>query len=244
MPHPTLRPLALGELLDVSFALYRELFGSLVIVGLVTGALPLIVDVYIEQRGGPASEPILWFFNLMLSMILGAIGVGASTHIVSDSYLGERLHAGAALGRVVPYVGRLIALTIMTGFLVFCGLVLLIIPGIIIACGLALGATALVLEGLPSPGAALQRSWALTRGYRGKVFLALMVTFLLLMIPAVGMGVVSALLGMEALFTLASVILGVLISPFIYVTVTVLYYDLRIRQEGLDLEMLSQHLRG
>ena len=90
----------------------------------------------------------------------------------------------------------------------------------------------------------MQRSCFITRGYRGKVFAALLVTFVLLLIPAVGLGALSAIFGLEALFSLASVVLGVLISPFIYVTVTVLYYDLRIRQEGFDLEMLSQHVRG
>jgi uncharacterized membrane protein len=244
MTAPVLRPLALGELLDVSFALYRQLFGSLIIVGLATGAPALIVDVYIEQLGGPEAAPTLWFMNLMFSLILGAIGVGASTLIVSDSYLGDRPHAGAALGRVVPFVGRMIVLTILTGCVVFLGLLLLIVPGIILACGLALGATSLVLESLPGPVRAMQRSWELTRGHRGKLFLALLVSFFLLMIPAAGLGAVSAFFGMEVLFTVVSVVLGVLISPFIYVTVTVLYYDLRVRKEGFDLEMLSEHLRG
>ena len=244
MTAPVLRPLSLGELLDVSFALYRQLFGSLIIVGLVTGALPLVIDVYIEQIGGPTAAPTLWLMNLVLSLVLGAIGVGASTLIVSDSYLGERPHAGAALGRVVPFVGRIIALTFLTGCVVFLGLLLLVIPGIIIACGLALSATSLVLENLSGPIGAMQRSWFLTRGHRGKLFLALLVSLLLLTIPAVGLGAVSAFLGMEVLFTIASVVLGVLISPFIYVTVTVLYYDLRVRKEGFDLEMLSEHLRG
>jgi uncharacterized membrane protein len=244
MTTPLLRPLSLGELLDVSFALYRQLFGSLIMVGLATGAPPLIIDVYIEQIGGPTAAPTLWLMTLLVSLILGAIGVGASTLIVSDSYLGDRTHAGAALGRVVPFVGRIIALTFLTGCVVFLGLLLLVVPGIIFACGLALGATSLVLEHLPGPIAAMQRSWFLTRGYRGKLFLALLVSLLLLMIPAAGLGAVSAFLGREVLFTVVSVVLGVLISPFIYVTVTVLYYDLRVRKEGFDLEMLSEHLRG
>jgi hypothetical protein len=244
MLSPSLRPLSLGELLDVSFSLYRQLFGTLLVVGLVTSAVPMVIDVYIEQSGGATSQPLLWFGNAIFSVFLGAMGVGASTYIVSDSYLGESVNAGAALGRVVPYVGRMIALSIMSGLLVFMGLLLLIVPGIIIACGLALGATALVLEDLPAAGHALRRSWSLTSGYRTKVFGALLVTIILLMIPVIGMGVVSAVVGMEAFFTIASVALSVLITPFLYVTVTVLYYDLRVRKEGFDLEMLSQHLRG
>jgi hypothetical protein len=47
----------------------------------------------------------------------------------------------------------------------------------------------------------------------------------------------------------ASIILGlalilqVLISPFVYCTVTVAYYDLRVRKEGFDLEILAARLQ-
>ena len=52
MAAPALRPLSLGEVLDVSFGLYRSLFLPLLMVTLVTRALPLVVSVYIEAAGG------------------------------------------------------------------------------------------------------------------------------------------------------------------------------------------------
>lgn len=187
---------------------------------------------------------MLWLFNTVFSVVLGAVGVGASTYIVSDHYMGDRLHAGAALGRVIPYVGRIILLSILSWLAVAGGFILLIVPGVIIACGLAVAAVALVIEGLPSAVAAMKRSWELTRGHRLKVFGAMCVALLLIMIPYMALGTLAAFGGLPILFGVAFVLLAMAISPFIYVAITVLYYDLRVRKEGFDLEMLTQALRG
>jgi hypothetical protein len=37
-------------------------------------------------------------------------------------------------------------------------------------------------------------------------------------------------------------ILGILLYPFLYVMLTVMYYDLRVRKESLDLELLATAL--
>ncbi len=240
----TLRPLSLGELLDASFSLYRQLFPSLIVVALITSGPPLVVDVFITQAGGAIQNPILWVGNLVFSMVAGAIGVGASTHIVSDNYLGERLNPGAAFGRVVPYALRMVVLSFLTSFAVGLGFILLFVPGIIVACGLSVATTALVLEGLGSPIDAMSRSWSLTRGYRGKVFFALLIAFLLIGIPTLALGMIAALVGTETLLTVVGTLLAMLVTPFLYVTITVIYYDLRVRKEGFDLDMLAQHLRG
>jgi hypothetical protein len=250
MSTPTLRPLALGELLDVAFTLYRELFASLVLVSVVTSGAPALIGVYLDPTPGVAGggNLLLYFANQILALVMGAIGIAASTFIVSDHYLGESLSAGAALGRAAQFAGRLIVASFLIGLVVFCGLVLLIVPGIILACGLAVSPTALVLERL-GPIEAMGRSWNLTRGYRGKVFGTLLITVFLIVLPYIALGAVSAVLIPLAgsagvvLAGLLMVTLGVLISPFFYVALTVLYYDLRIRKEGFDLEVLANTLR-
>lgn len=240
----SLRPLGLGELLDVSFSLYRQLFGTLIVVALATNGLPQVINVYIEASGGIALNPLLWLGNAVFSMVLGAIGVGASTHIISENYLGERINAGAAFGRVVPQLGAIIVLSIVTTIAIGFGMLLFLVPGVIIACGLAVSTTALVLEKTPGPVAAMSRSWDLTRGHRGRIFGVLVTAFLLLVIPSMAIGVVAAIIGSELLLTVVAVGITLAISPFFYVALTVLYYDLRVRKEGFDLEMLTQQVRG
>lgn len=245
MTAPVLRPLSLGELLDTSFAVYRTLFAQLLLVAVLTNGLPNVLGVYVEFAGGIQENLLFWLGTLLFSMVLGAIGVAATTFIVSDHYLGDSLTAGAAFGRAAPHVISLVLLSIVASFLIGLGLLLLVIPGLIAMCGLAVAPASLVLERLPNATAGLSRSWELTKGFRWKVLGTLIVVAILMIVPSVAIGVVATIFGaaggapIEVMGSIVVVVLGVLISPFYYVALTVLYYDLRVRKEGFDLEVLA-----
>ena len=244
---PVLRPLSLGEVLDVSFGLYRSLFAPLLVIAVICQSLPMTLGVYLGGSG-------LLFVNLGLSLvygvlavILGSLGVAASTFVVSDAYLGRETSAIVALQRALSLLGRLVVISLLSTLLIGLGFMLLIVPGVILLSGLVLSTVVAVLEAPPSATAAMGRSWELTRGSRGKVFLTLLVAFLLLLVPSIALGGVEALLGSEGgigLVVLAlEAILQILIYPFLYVVMTVLYYDLRVRKEGFDLELLASSLQ-
>lgn len=277
MAASALRPLSIGEVLDVSFGLYRSNFGALLTVALITQAAPLALSVYMNAspvelaNAGPRVGVLLGY--LFLAIVLGSIGTGASTFVVSDSYLGGETSATAALGRAMPLVGRLIGVSLMMGLLAGLGMVVagvagailiplasvvgviaaiagivVIIAGITAACiivaGLALSIVAAVVESPIPAGQALGRAWNLSRGFRGKVFVTLLTGFLLLVIPSAAMGVVAGVVGPSAIaLGVIQAILQVMAYPFLYVLYTVLYYDLRVRKEGFDLELLASTLQ-
>ena len=254
MTSPVLRPLSLGELLDVSFGLYRTLFLPLLIVTVATRAVPLVLSVYVESAGGILASPILYLLSLFLNAVLGAIAAAASTFIISESYLGRRLSAADAFRRSMPFVGRLIMLAIVLSFVVGLGVLLFIIPGVILFAGLAVATPALVLENLPGAIDAMGRSWALTRNHRLKLFAALLVVGLLLYLPFLALGGFAAAslasgthpgtgaLGWFLGLTALAAILSTLIFPLFYAVLTVAYYDLRVRKEAFDLEVLAAGL--
>jgi uncharacterized membrane protein len=252
MPGPMLRKLSLGEILDVSFGLYRTLFLPLLVVTLVTRALPLALSVYIQSAGGLFANVPLYLASAIMSAVLGAIAAGASTFIISENYMGHQLSAGEAFGRAAPFVGRLVLLAILTAFIFFLGCMFFLVPGIMIGTGVALGTPALVLENLPGATDAMSRSWSLTRGYRWKVFGALAVVILLLSIPFIAVGSFAAaslptspsagdMVGFFGATAIAAV-LQTLIYPLFYAVLVVAYYDLRVRKEAFDLELLSAGL--
>jgi len=253
MATSSLRPLSLGEILDVSFTLYRRLFVPLLLVTIVTRLLPIAFDVYIGSAGGILAQPGLWLFNAVFSAVLGSLAAGASTFVVSESFLGRTLPAERALARTVPYLWRLLVLAVATSLVVMLGLFLFAIPGLILLTGLALGTPALVLEDL-SGIEAMGRSWSLTRGYRGKVFSALLTVGILLFLPGMALGTYAALAregiplggagggGVYLGLTAAGYLLSTLIYPLLYCVMTVTYYDLRVRKEGFDLELLASGL--
>ena len=244
---PTLRELTLGEVLDVSFGLYRSLFAPLLTVAVICQAIPALLNVYLSASGDPFSNLGLTMLYVLLAVVLGALGVAASTFLVSDAYLGREVSPSAALGRAMSLLGRLVAISLLSSVLIGFGLVLLVIPGLLLLSGLVLSTVVGVLENPDGPITAMSRSWELTRGYRTKVLLAVFVAFLLLMLPAIALGGALGWFGdsdgpLTMIVLVAESVLQIFVYPFVYVVLTVLYYDLRIRKEGFDLELLSSSL--
>jgi hypothetical protein len=246
----TLRPMSLGDLLDVSFGLYRRQFVPLVFVAIATQTIPLALGIYVEASGGMFEHPIAWVVAMMASIALGQLGIATSTFIVAETYLGGSITPSDAFSRAQPFLGRLIVAALASGLLYALGFLLFIVPGIIVVCGLAVTAPAIVLENQPTATAGMSRSWQLTKGFRGKVFLAYIVAFLLILLPGLALGAFgaaaasasgSADLGM-VVFLVIQALLQVLAYPFFFVLTTMLYYDFRVRKEAYDLERLSSAL--
>ena len=95
----------------------------------------------------------------------------------------------------------------------------------------------------------LQRSWQLTKG---RFWPTLGRMCLLALIAGIISSVVAAIFELpgSALFPsntfvfdqVASAIASVFVGPITYIGVTLLYYDIRIRKEGFDIEMLARSL--
>ncbi len=252
MNPPALRPLSAGEILDVSFQLYRRHFGALVTVALVCSGIPVLFNVFIQASGGILANLTLTLAYYVILAVLSSIATAATVFIVSESYLGRPLGPWEALSRATPLLGRLIACSILFTMLVGVGLILFLIPGVIIGVGLMLAFPALVLESSTTPTSALARSWELTRGSRLRMFGLLVTLVALLYVPVVALSAVASLFlpassrsgtmsGMVAV-VLAG-LFQLLVYPLFYCVLTVAYYDLRVRKEGFDLEVLASTLQ-
>jgi uncharacterized membrane protein len=237
----------------VSFQLYRRHFAALAMVALICSGLPVLLSLFIEASGGMLQHVWLTLAYYGIFVVLSAIATAATVFIVSESYMGRPLSAGEALNRATPFLWRVIACSILTGLLVMVGFLLFLVPGIVLLCGLILAFPALVLEPGSTASGALARSWALTRGSRWRIFGMLLTLGLLLYVPIVALTALAALVLPDA--PTGSVMSGGLIGlvmaavvqlflyPLFYCVLTVSYYDLRVRKEGFDLEVLAQTLQ-
>jgi hypothetical protein len=256
MAAPVLRPLSTGEVLDVSFGLYRSLFFPLVVVAAICRVLPLVVSIYFQITSKAITrDPTviltamldhlpIWFAGILLSLIASAFAVAATTSIVSAAYLGHAITPNEALARAGGVIGRVILVSVFTTFVVMLGLIVFVIPGLILISGLALASVTLVLERGLGPIAAMSRSWELTSGFRWKVLVTVFVAWLFLLVPSMIVAVIAAIGGAVTgwsplISTVLSGMLQIFAYPFLYVVITVLYYDLRVRKEGFDLEVLA-----
>jgi hypothetical protein len=125
-----------------------------------------------------------------------------------------------------------------------------------IYAGLYVTAPVLVLETPPNVFRSLERSWNLSRDRRGAVLGIILLLgvlgFVIQMAVTFGVGVFGGMKGegpgmvgpilvlTYGLMLLVQVVLGLLG----YVIQTVMYYDMRVRKEGFDLEVLAQSLEG
>jgi uncharacterized membrane protein len=251
-----LRPLSVGEILDTSFSLYRRHFGALATVSLVCTGLPLVLRLFVEAAGGLFTHLTLALVYFLSLVVLSLIATGATVFIVSESYLGRPLTAREALMRATPYMGRILIASLLMAVVIGLGFLLLLFPGVILAVGLAVAIPAVVLESGQSASGALSRSWELTRGSRWRIFGLGITLFVLLYIPVVAIGGVMAMLipggaatgfGTASTATIVALAIGgvvqLFIYPLFYCVLTVTYYDLRVRKEGFDLELLASSLQ-
>jgi hypothetical protein len=257
MTAAVLRPLSLGEILDTSFQVYRRHFVALVPVMLVCYGPTVLLEVFVESAGGAAAHPLLALLSLPVAVVLSALATGAAVFVISEGYLGQPTDGQVALRRATPYLIRLVLASFAVGLISGIGMLFLLVPGIIIACGWSVTWPAIVLESLTWDGG-LRRSWELTKGSRGRIFLLGLLLFVLFLVPFIGAGMVIALImglaglsGSSAIATMSTLVGALLVGlvkltlyPFFNCVLTIMYYDLRVRREGFDLELLATTLKS
>jgi hypothetical protein len=128
------------------------------------------------------------------------------------------------------------------------GFMLLLVPGIILWLMWFAYLPVFVIEGKI---AFFGRSRELARGSWGKVFLVQFLTGIILALPAMLVGGSAFAFGqisvadgtMPPLFNALSILITALTAPYSAATLTLLYYDQRVRKEGLDIELSTASLR-
>lgn len=268
MASTELRPMSLGELLDRTFSLYRNNFWSFVTIMLLPYLLILIFQVLFTlvstasspSRTSAVPSAAALGAGVSAGLLVGALyfailaaAQAATVFAVSDLYLGRTTSAGRAYARVRGKIGRMLLVILMTGLAVGGGFVLLIIPGLIILCRTAVAIPAAMLEDVKARQA-LSRSFELTKGYAFQIFLVFIMVVILSWIAGsifqfpllLTMGSLkhgqAPPVGLSILSHFGSFISGVLVGPIATIAFALIYYDLRVRKEAFDLEVLMASL--
>ena len=258
---PQLRPLSVGEMLDAGFRLFRARFGTLVAC-VVVPVVPLTIlgtiiiastdpDAFDVNATSTDSGAALagFLISIFLQSAGAALAVAACFKAISAAYLGERTSFGDslayALRRFIPLMVAYIVIVIIT----IPGFILLLIPGIWLTIKLCMAFPAVIFE-RAGPFRSIGRSWKLTKNNWWRVFGTLVVVFLIAMVVnfalAAVLGIVAA--GSDSISEVAYAVLNTIITLLTYMltyplwaaVMTVIYYDLRVRNEGFDLQLLAQ----
>jgi hypothetical protein len=244
-----------GVLLDRAFRLYTGNFALM--LGIVAAAyVPFyLIMLAIESSIGniPSREGSLWgllfqlVFMILWASIAFPIASGATTFAISERYLGNDVTIGDALRRGLSHFWPLSIAQITATIRVIFGFFLLVIPGILWMLSYVLIVPVILVEGQKGM-ASLRRSRELIKGYRGKAFCILLIVNLLQLVLMGGVGFISGIfLSSETgsgsiLGSALNNLLSIVFTPLGIIAAILLYYDMRIRKEGFDLEMLSRAL--
>jgi hypothetical protein len=151
---------------------------------------------------------------------------------------------------LLGFMGRMVGPGI-AGLLIFIGSVGAMWFVIWVMCAYASTTPVVVLEDLPSSFDAFSRSWELTRDGRLKVFGTVVVTWLIAYaVPQMVISFFAAAVGfsrggddtLQPLLVVIASLIGIVLAPIMPCAITLLYYDLRVRREAFDLQVLSEQL--
>jgi hypothetical protein len=191
--------------------------------------------------------------SLLLALIAGVLATAACFKAVSDAYLGGTPDWRSSVRFALARIGPLLWLSLLGAVLNFLGLLALLIPGIYLYVAWSVATPALLAEDVRGRKA-LGRSWRLVRGRWWPTLGAVVVAFLLVLLVQVAIGAILggalAATGADDNVTLAlvnavaGIIGGVVATPFQAAVFTLLYIDLRVRKEGLDVELLTRAIAG
>jgi hypothetical protein len=206
---------------------------------LKAGTIRIISDSYLGQE--PELGASLRFgVSKIIPLLVVALSKGLLLMI---------LYIVSALGVALLYFMGRMAGPGMGALMVFVGVIGALWFVIWIACAYGTTTPIVVLEDLPSSFDAFGRSWELTRGARGKVFGTWIVAWLISQfLPQLIVFGISGALGVasnqsvQPFFVVFASLIGIALAPILPCALTLLYYDLRVRREAFDLQVLSQQL--
>lgn len=264
-PHSTeetpyaLEPLDTGALVDRAFRIYSDHFPLLASIVLITH-IPMVMVNVVQALLQPGSTTMATFEPVQILALAGAmllglllfvvlvypVSVGATTFAVGEIYLGRSVDVGDCFARSFDRLWQLLVVQMNVSARVLLWTLLFIIPGIMKSFSYmaVVPVTMLELKKGEATGKALERSTELTYGHRWRMLKAMAVVGVITFMASLVAGVVVRFIPGDGLMT---ILLGSVISSLVQMLATplglvlnvLIYYDLRIRKEGFDLEMLN-----
>jgi hypothetical protein len=269
MAAPRLRPLGIGEILDAAIKVYRsrartlmkavfivvapvQLVSAIVTISLPNFSTATDTNTFGETTIDSASF-VGAFAAILIVTVLGflasQLATATSLKVVSNAYLDEEVDWRSSLRFAFRRLRSLIWLFMLIGVLAGLGLLACLIPGIYLYYSWAVAVPVLLLEDKRGRKA-LKRSRELVKGRWWNVFGVVIVAAMLGFVvsgafQAITLGVAVNTdneIAKAVASAVATIAASVLVTPFAAAVNAIVYFDLRVRKEGFDLELLAHTL--
>lgn len=228
----------LGKVYAKAFTVFGRYLVPFSVVSGILWAPFNVLSYYAELA--PEGDQARFLIPALVAMVfLYPLGAGIVMHGTFQAMRGKPFSFVQSLTHGLERFPALLGVSILSSLGVVAGLIALIIPGIILLVIWYVAPAVCVLERFGATNS-LTRSAALTKGYRWVVFAAIL-------LPALLSGIVDQLLAMggqtlggTAAVLTSRVVWGGITQAFVSVLTVVIYYDLRVVKEGLDVGSVAE----
>jgi hypothetical protein len=245
MAPPALRPRSPSELVDAAFQILRAHYAQFVMCSALAYLPWLLVQLVFysdPSRLQTISPTISVVFGLGIWLVF-ALMSAVLIVCASQAYLGEPVDVGIAVRQALPRMPLVLVGAILRYTMMFIGLFLFLIGALYVAARYFAVTPLIVLEdkGL---GGAFARSSELSRTRKRHVINTIGLATVIYWVLAFGVQLAAALFGNLIVQALIGAAVTIMVYPVVAITEALLYYDTRIKSEGLDIELMAGALEG
>lgn len=241
------RPFGVGAVAGATFALFFGRFVFYISLALVT-FIPAIAALILAPGygqaiyGGLNSGTTSTLIAVVVAMFCGSLLAALATYAVVMEVKGERVGFGQTIAAAGPRIGAVIVASILVAIVIgFCTL-LLIIPGLIATTILWVVIPIVVVERI-GPFASINRSAALTKGYRWSIFGVIIIFTVINIIVELFMqfAIAPMLLNsnMPDVFFWIALAVDVVFQTLFATAAAYSYFHLKVVKEGAQIDELA-----
>ena len=245
MAPPALRPRSPSELVDAAFQILRAHYAQFVMCSALAYLPWLLVQLVFYSDPSQLeniSPTVSVFFGLGIWLVF-ALMSAVLIVCASQAYLGEPVDVGLAVRQALPRMPLVLLGAMLKYTMMFLGLFLFLVGALYIVARFFAVTPAIVLEsrGL---GGAFSRSSELSRTRKTHVLFTMGLATLIYWVIAFGVQLAAAMFGNLIVQALIGAAVTIMVYPVVAITEALLYYDTRIKSEGLDIELLAGALES
>jgi hypothetical protein len=175
---------------------------------------------------------------LLLHFVFSALAQAMIVFATFQALRGRPVRGGESVARGLQRLGPVLLTSIITGIIVAIGTFLLVIPGIIASVIMCVAIPACIVERL-GPIGSIERSSYLSRGYRWPIFGAFFAIGIAEIIAGLLITALTKESGSVWLSPAVTMVWNTLVTAYQTVLVAIIYHDLRVVKDGIDLEHIA-----
>jgi hypothetical protein len=202
--------------------MYKTFAKHLLAIAFVIYLVAAIITALLALAGGTVGILLGSLVSIVAAFVLQATLVKA----VQDVRDGQAdLSIRQTVNEALPFLAPVAGASILAGIAITIGLVLIIVPGLFLITIWAVIVPVIIIE-RSGAMASFGRSRQLVRGHGWHVFGTLVLVYIIMLVVNIVLGLIFSALPNVVGDGLSSVISGTLISPFLALVVTLVYYRL------------------